>query len=188
MRSKTWVLQSPPPWIALSSVLYKIEQNATLALPQCYAVEQKWMCQLHGILHLPCSLFRTVVLPFHLYLPYGSAPEHCDLPVEDAHWLSWEISLGFHLNQIPIYHMVRIMYISLKQRNMKKIMSSSASRQCKSILFQALQTTHNILVTAWHNFQASKNSSLPSLWGKHDPQHWNLCPPYAYLHKFSVYH
>ena len=31
---KTEVLHSPPPLIALSSVLYKIEQNATLASPQ----------------------------------------------------------------------------------------------------------------------------------------------------------
>ena len=34
-RVKTGVLHSPPPSIALSSVLYKIEQNATLVLPQC---------------------------------------------------------------------------------------------------------------------------------------------------------
>ena len=32
---KTEVLHSPPPLIALSSVLYKIEQNATLVPPQC---------------------------------------------------------------------------------------------------------------------------------------------------------
>ena len=33
--AKTGVLHSPPPSIALSSVLYKIEQNATLVSPQC---------------------------------------------------------------------------------------------------------------------------------------------------------
>ena len=87
------------------------------------------MCQLHGILQLPCGLFRTVVLTLHLYLPYGSVPEHCDLPVEDAHWLDSELSLRFHLNHIPIYHMVRIMYIFLRQINMKNIMSSSISMQ-----------------------------------------------------------
>ena len=32
---KTGVLHSPPPSIALSLVLYKSEQNATLVLPQC---------------------------------------------------------------------------------------------------------------------------------------------------------
>ena len=96
-------------------------------------IEQKRTFQLHGILHLPHSFFRTVVLPLHLYLPYGSVPEHCDLPIEDAHWIDLELSHGFNLNHIRIYHMVRIMYIFLKQRNMKNIMSSSATRQCKSI-------------------------------------------------------
>ena len=93
-----------------------------------HRIEQKWMCQSHGILQLPCSLFRSVVLPLHLYLPHGSVLEHCDLLVEDAHWLDLELSLGFHLNNIPIYNKVRMMYIFLKQRNMKKIMSSSTSR------------------------------------------------------------
>ena len=86
-----------------------------------YRIEQKWMCQSHGILQLPRSLFRTVVLPLHLYLPYGLTPEHTDLLVEDTHWLDSKLSHGFHLNHIPIYHMVRIMYIFLKQRNMKNI-------------------------------------------------------------------
>ena len=98
-----------------------------------HRIEQKWMCQSHGILQLLCSFFRTVVLPLHLYLPYGSVLEHCDLPVEDVHWLDLELSLGFHLNHVPNYHMVRIMYISLKQTNMKNIMRSSTSRKCKSI-------------------------------------------------------
>ena len=80
----------------------KLNKNDTLALPLViYRIEQKWLHQLHGILHLPCSLFRTVVLPLHLYLPYGSVLEHCDLPVEDAHWLDLELSLRFHLNHIP---------------------------------------------------------------------------------------
>ena len=98
-----------------------------------HKIEQKWMCQSHGILQLPRSLFRSVVLPFNLYLPYGSVPEHCDLLVEDVHWLDSELSHGFHLNHIPIYHMVRIMYIFLKQRNMKNIMNPSSSKKCKSI-------------------------------------------------------
>ena len=143
------VLQSPSPSTTLSSVLYKIEQNATLVPPSVLSrIEKKWMCQSYGILQLPRSLFKTVVLPLHLYLPYGLVPEHCDFPDEDAHWIDSELSLGFHLNQIPIYHMVRIMYIFLKQRNMKNIMIFSASRQCKSIcnwpFFQALQMTHSI--------------------------------------------
>ena len=86
--------------------------------------KKKWMCQSHGILQLPCSLFRSIVVPLHLYLLYGLVREHCDLLVEDVHWLYLELSLEFHLNHIPIYHMVRIMYIFLKQRNMKNIMSS----------------------------------------------------------------
>ena len=48
---KTGVLHSPPPSTTLSSVLYKIEQNATLAPPSVLCrIEQKWMCQSHGIL------------------------------------------------------------------------------------------------------------------------------------------
>ena len=132
---KTTMLHSPPPSIALSSVLYKICTKYYTGIASVFhIIEQKWMCQSHGILQLPCILFSFVVLPLHLYLTYGPVPEHCDLPVEDAHWLNWELSLGFHLNHIPIYHMARIMYIFLTKRNMEKIMSSSANRQCKSIL------------------------------------------------------
>ena len=119
MGLKNKVFHSPPPSTALSSVLYKIEQKFYVGI--ALSALQKQMCQSHGILHLPCSLFRFVVLPLHLYLPYGLVPEHFDLPVEDAHWLDLELSLKFHLNHIPIYHMVRIMYIFLKQRNMKNI-------------------------------------------------------------------
>ena len=126
---KTGVLHSPPPLIALSSVLYKI-------LTKCYTstasvfrrIEQKWMCQSHGILELPRSFIRTVGLPLHLYLSNDSIPEHCDLLVEDAQWLVLELPLRFHLNHIPIYHMVRVMHIFLKQRNMKKTMISSDSK------------------------------------------------------------
>ena len=96
-------------------------------------IEQKWMCQSHGIFQLPCSLFKTIFIPLHLYLPYGSVPMHGDLPIEDAHWLDLELSLGFHLNHVLISHMGRVMYIFLKQRNMKNIMSSIASRKCNSI-------------------------------------------------------
>ena len=112
----------------------KLEKNATLVPPLVLRrIEQKWMCQSYGILQLPCSLFSFVMLPLHLYLPYGPVPEYCDLPVEDAHGRYSKLSLGFHLNHIPNYHMVRIMYIFLKQRNMKNIMSSSTTRKCKSI-------------------------------------------------------
>ena len=55
-----------------------------------------------------------------------------------------------------------------------------------ALFFQALQMAHNIWVTTWHNFQVSRNSSLPSLWGKHDPPHRTLCSPYAYQHSFSI--
>ena len=124
----------PSPFNSIVLNAYKIWTKCYIGTASVFCrIEKKWMCQSHGILQLPHSLFKSVVLPLHLYLPYGSVPEHCDLPVEDAHWLDLEFSLGFHLNHIPIYHMVRIMYISLKQRNMKNIMSPSASRQCKSI-------------------------------------------------------
>ena len=117
------MLHSPPPYNnTILSALQNLNKNATLAPPSVLCrIEQKWMCQLHGILQFPRSLFRSVVLPFHLYLPYGSVPEHCDLPVEDVHWLDSELSLRFHLNHIPIYHMVRIRYIFLKKKNMKKL-------------------------------------------------------------------
>ena len=146
-----------------------LKKKSLLVLPSAiHEIEKKWICQLHGILHLPCSLFRTVVLPLHLYLSYGSIPEHGDLPVEDAHWIDSELSLGFHLNHIPIYHMVRVIYIFIKKRNMKNIMIPSASRTMQvymqlALFFQALQTAHNILVTAWHNSQAPRKSSLPTL-------------------------
>ena len=43
------------------------------ALPSgLFKIEQNWMCQLHGILQLPCSLIRIVVLPLHLYLSSGT--------------------------------------------------------------------------------------------------------------------
>ena len=87
---------------------YQVDSHASPA------IEQKWMCQSHGILQLPRSLFRSVVLPLYLYLPYGSVSKHCDLPIEDAHWLNSELSLRFHLDHIPINHMVRVMYIFLK--------------------------------------------------------------------------
>ena len=95
------------------------------------------------------ALFKPIVLPLHLYLPYGLVPEHFDVPIEDVHWIDLELSLGFHLNHIPIYHMFRIMYIFLKQRNMKNIMIPSASRTMQvymqlALFFQALQMTHNI--------------------------------------------
>ena len=128
------MLHSPPPSTTLSSVLYNIEQKCLLELPSTiYIFKQKRMCQSHGILQLPCSFFRTVVLPLHLHLSYCSILEHCDLPGEDAHRLDLELSLWFHLYHIPIYYIVRIMYIFIKQRDMKNIMSSSASKQCKSI-------------------------------------------------------
>ena len=41
---KTSLLHSPPPLIGLSSVLYKIEQNATLVSPQCSAKLNKNGC------------------------------------------------------------------------------------------------------------------------------------------------
>ena len=64
----------------------KLNKNATLISPSVLRkIEQKWMCQFHGILQLPCILFRTVVLPLHLYLSSGSILEHGDLPVEDVH-------------------------------------------------------------------------------------------------------
>ena len=84
-------------------------------------IEQKWMCQSHGILQLQHNLFRSVMLPLHLYLPYGSDLEHCDILVEDAHSIDLELSLGFHLNHIPIYYMVRIMYIFLSKETRKTL-------------------------------------------------------------------
>ena len=126
---KTRVLHSPLPSISLSSMFYKICTKCYTGITSVFhKIEQKWMCQSHGILQLPHSLFKSIVLPLHLYLPYGSVLEHCELPVEDAQWLYLKLSLGFLLNHIPIYHMVRIMYIFLKQRNMKNGMSSSIRR------------------------------------------------------------
>ena len=64
---KTGVLQSGPPSTTLSLVLEQKCCTGTTSVLR--KIEQKWMCQSHGILHLPSSLIRTVVLPLHLYLP-----------------------------------------------------------------------------------------------------------------------
>ena len=123
-----------PLQLELSSVLTKLNKNASLALSSVLCrFEQKWMCQSHGILQLPCILISTVVLPLHLHLSNGSILEHYDPSIEDVHGLSLELSLGFHLNHIPIYHTVRIMYIFIKKINMKNIMRSTSSRKCNSI-------------------------------------------------------
>ena len=126
---------------------YYIPLAITLALSsELFKIEQKWMCHPHGILQLPCSLIETVVLPLHLYLTYGSVPEHCDIIVEDVHRLDLELSLGFHLNHISIYHMLMIMYTFIKKRNMKNIMSSTVSRKCNSIWkWTILSSTSNDL-------------------------------------------
>ena len=72
----------------------KLNKNATLTLPSMLRrIEKKWMWQLHAILQLTRSLFRTIVIPLHLYLSYCSVPEHCDLPGEDTHRLDLELSL-----------------------------------------------------------------------------------------------
>ena len=113
------------------SAFSKFEQNATLVSPQCSTELNKNGCANHmasSSSHVASSGLKYSHCTFTLPMAW-----YCDLPVEDVHWLNLELSLEFHLNHIPIYHMVRIMYISLKQRNMKNIMSSSASRQCKSI-------------------------------------------------------
>ena len=48
---KTVVLHSPPPSIALSSVLYKIWTKCYTGTASVFRrIEQKWMCQSHGIL------------------------------------------------------------------------------------------------------------------------------------------
>ena len=65
-----------------------LNKNSLLVFPSVIRrIKQKWMCQSHGILHLPHSFFRTIVLPLHLYLSYCLVSEHCDLPGEDALWL-----------------------------------------------------------------------------------------------------
>ena len=119
---------------ALSLVLYKIEQKYYIGTTSVlYKIEQTWMCQSYGILQLPSSLLETVVLPLHLYLSYGSIPKHGDISVENVQQIDFELSLGVYLDHIPINHMVRSMYIFLKQRDMKNIMSSSGSKQCNYI-------------------------------------------------------
>jgi hypothetical protein len=55
-----------------------------------------------------------------------------------------------------------------------------------ALSYQALQMGHNILVPTWHNFQASRNSFLASLGGKHDPQLEIPYELYFYPHSFFL--
>ena len=78
MVSKLGYYNPLPLTTALSSVLYNLTQNATLVPPLVLCkIKQKRMCQSHGILQLPCSLIRVVVLILHLICPmarFGTLP------------------------------------------------------------------------------------------------------------------
>lgn len=105
--------------------------------PQCSSNEQKWVCLPHGILQLPRNLIQTKVLALHLYQSDGSIIECSLFPAYDANMLHLELSLGFHLNHIPINNVIMIMYILFKQRDMKNIMSFHMCRQCNPICNQS---------------------------------------------------
>jgi hypothetical protein len=81
----------------------------------------------------PPSLIRTKVLPLHLYISDGSVLRNVTFLSRMHNGSILELSPLFHLDHNPINHMVRIMYIFLKQRNMENIVSFSVSMQCKSI-------------------------------------------------------
>ena len=59
-----------PLQLELSSVLTKLNKNATLELSLVLCkIKQKWMCQSHGTLQLPCILIKIVVLLLHFTYP-----------------------------------------------------------------------------------------------------------------------
>ena len=60
------------------------------------------------------------MLPLYLYLANDSILEHNLSLINDTHRLHLKLSLGLHLDHIPINDMIRIMYIVIKQKNMKK--------------------------------------------------------------------
>jgi hypothetical protein len=87
-------------------------------------LEQDWMRFPQISLQFPSGLLRTKVLPLHLYLSDGSVPKCYFSLVQNVQGFHLELALGFHLHQVPINHMSRVMSILFQQRNMKYIMNS----------------------------------------------------------------
>jgi hypothetical protein len=52
---------------------------------------------LHGILVLPCCIFKTITNPLDFYQPYHSHIEHIEFPIQYAHRLNSEVSFLLHL-------------------------------------------------------------------------------------------
>ena len=64
---------------------------------------------------LPKS-FPSKVLPLHLYMSDGSILKCYFSPVQNAQGFHLEIAHGFHLHQVPINHMSRVMNILFKKK------------------------------------------------------------------------
>jgi hypothetical protein len=96
--------------------------NKTLSSVFVPFLEQDWMIFPQISFQLPSGLLRTKVLLLHLYLSDDSVPKCYFSLVQNTQGFFLEFTFWFHLNQVPIDHMSRVMNILLQQRNMKYIM------------------------------------------------------------------
>jgi hypothetical protein len=87
-------------------------------------LEQDWMIFPQISLQFPCGLLRTKAFPLHLYLSDDSVLKCYFSPIQNTQGFHLELALGFHMHQVPINHMSRVMNILFQQRSMKYIMNS----------------------------------------------------------------
>ena len=77
---------------------------------------------LHLINHLPCSSIGPKLLSFHFNLLDFSILKHDFFPLQYALRLQMEFSFWFQLQYRTINDMIKLLYISFKQKNMENTM------------------------------------------------------------------
>ena len=135
------------------TILIPWGQNWGVAFPSPFistflSALQNWMCQSHGILQLSHSLIQTIVLPLHPYLSNDLIPKHYDLHVEDAQWVSLELSLRFQLNHIQSITWLGSCSHFLRKETCKTlwalVLEGNAILYATGLIFQELQMNHSI--------------------------------------------